>query len=149
MYASTNGIKYYYIPMLIPHYYPLFSLLILILILVCVEDINSMLSDYVCNSGANGQGYSFFQDSLRNPARPSSDQYEHPIKVKLFSVKDVIYQKGKTGKEMVLRDVKKCLLKNLTVINAKETLSDNIVAFEEKWNLFIQDFREDIHTRNS
>ena len=49
---------------------------------------------------------------------------------------------------MVITGVKKCLLKNPSVIKAKETLSDSIMAFEVNWNVFILDFREDIHTRN-
>ena len=67
----------------------------------------------------------------------------------IISVKDVIYQKRRNGKEIMITDVKKCLLKNLNVIKAKETFSDNTIAFEENWNLFIQGFRRDIHTRNS
>ena len=64
----------------------------------------------------------------------------------IFSVKDVILanQKRKEGKEMVISDVKKCLLKNVNIINSKDVVLDCIIIFENKWNSFI---RGDIHTR--
>ena len=77
-----------------------------------------------------------FDGSKKNPV----------LNLIIFSVKDVIYQKRKTVKEMVITGVKKCLLKSPSVIKAKETLSDSIMAFEVNLNLFILDFREDIHT---
>ena len=66
----------------------------------------------------------------------------------IMSVKDVIYQKRKEGKEMVITDVKQCLQKNLRVQKAKEILTDTLETFEEKWNSFITDLRSDIYTKN-
>ena len=67
----------------------------------------------------------------------------------IISVKDVIYRKRKVGKEMTLLDVKKCLQRNLSFLKFKNALSDRDGAFENRWNLFLQDLRNDIHTRNS
>ena len=67
----------------------------------------------------------------------------------IISVKDVIYQKRKEGKEMVITDVKQCLQKNLRVQKSKEILSDTLGTFEENWNSFITDLRSDIYTKNS
>ena len=67
----------------------------------------------------------------------------------ITSVKDVIYQKGKEGKEMLTVDVKPSFLKNLNVIKAREILSDSLEVFENKWNSFITDFRSDVHMKNS
>ena len=66
----------------------------------------------------------------------------------IISVKDFIYQKRKDGKEMVISDVKKCLLKNLNIIKSKDVVLDNHAIFENKWNIFITDLRANIHTRN-
>ena len=49
----------------------------------------------------------------------SNNQVTH---LKTISVKDVIYQKRKEGKEMVISDVKKCLLKNLNIIKSKDVV---------------------------
>ena len=67
----------------------------------------------------------------------------------IISVKDVIYQKRKEGKEMGITDVKQCLQKNFRVLKAKEILSDSLESFEEDWNSFITDLRSDIFTKNS
>ena len=40
----------------------------------------------------------------------------------IISIKDVIYQKRKSGGEMMITDVKRCLLKNLNVLKSKEVL---------------------------
>ena len=50
---------------------------------------------------------------------------------------------------MVISDVKKCLLKNLNIIKSKDVVLDNHAIYENKWNSFITDLREGIHTRNS
>ena len=50
---------------------------------------------------------------------------------------------------MRIIDVKKCFLKNLSTLKANITISDNIDAFEEKWDVFIPNLRVDIHTRDS
>ena len=67
----------------------------------------------------------------------------------IISVKDVIYQKRKTGTEMTIIDVKKCLLKNLSITKEKCIMTNDIASFENLWFPFIQDLRIDIHTRNS
>ena len=67
----------------------------------------------------------------------------------IFSVKDVIYQKRKTGSQMRLLDVKKCVLKNLSILKSKTTTVDDIDTFEEKWDVFILNLHGDIHTRDS
>ena len=78
-----------------------------------------------------------------------SHQKDNVTDMIIISVKDVIYQKRKEGKEMVITDVKQCLQKNLRVQKAKEILSDTLGSFEEKWNSFITDLRSDIYTTNS
>ena len=50
---------------------------------------------------------------------------------------------------MTLPDVIKCLLKNLSILKSKCTLSNDNEVFENRWNPFIRDLKEDIHTRNS
>ena len=76
----------------------------------------------------------------------TNDQVTHLITT---SVKDVIYQERKQGKEMMITDVKKCLLKNLSIIKAKDIKADKAAIFENTRDLFIKDLRYDIHTRNS
>ena len=71
------------------------------------------------------------------------------LNVLILSVKDVIYQKRKVGKEMTLSEVKKCLLKNLSILKSKEIVSTGTDEFVNRWNPFIQDLKEDIYTRNS
>ena len=74
----------------------------------------------------------------------TSNQIPHLI---ITSVKDVIYQKRKQGKEMMISDVKKkCLLKSLSILN---TIADKIAVFENNWDSFITFLRSDIHIRNS
>ena len=41
------------------------------------------------------------------------------LNILIMSVKDVIYQKRKVGKEMTIFDVKKCLQKNLSILKSK------------------------------
>ena len=45
--------------------------------------------------------------------------------------------------------VQKCLLKNLSILKAKDTIADKIVVFENNWDSFITDLRSNIYTRNS
>ena len=75
---------------------------------------------------------------------PLDDQITNLV---IFSVKDVIYQKRKTGSQMAILDVKRCFLKNLSILKSKTTDSND--TFEEKWEVFILNFRGDIHTRDS
>ena len=67
----------------------------------------------------------------------------------ITSVKDVIYQKRKEGKNMQITDVKRCLLKNLNIIRAKAIQLDGLTDFEDKWDPFITDLRADILLRKS
>ena len=76
----------------------------------------------------------------------TSNQVTHLI---ITSVKEVIYQKWKQGKEMMISDVQKCLLKNLSILKAKDTIADKIEVFENNWDSFIPDLRSNIHTGNS
>ena len=46
-------------------------------------------------------------------------------------------------------DVKRCLLKNLSVIKSKDIMQDDLENFEMKWEPFIVDLRNDAQTRNS
>ena len=62
----------------------------------------------------------------------------------ITSTKDVIYQKRKEGKKMFLSDVKRCLLKNLSIVKSKDILLDELENFEAKWDPFIVDLRSDI-----
>ena len=64
------------------------------------------------------------------------------LNVLILSVKDVIYQKRKVGKEMTLSEVKKCLLKNLSILKSKEIVSPGTDEFLNRWNPFIQDLNE-------
>ena len=66
----------------------------------------------------------------------------------ITSVKDVIYQKRKQGKEMTIADVKRCVLKNLSILKAREILLNKTDLFEENWKIFITELRADIHTSN-
>ena len=50
---------------------------------------------------------------------------------------------------MAIADVKRCLLKNLSILKAREILSNTTDLFEVNWNIFITDLRVDIHTSNS
>ena len=67
----------------------------------------------------------------------------------IISVKDVIYQKRKEGKRMSIFDVKRCLLKNFSIIKLKDIIQDDLEHFEVKWEPFIIDLRNDAQTRNS
>ena len=51
--------------------------------------------------------------------------------------------------QMMISDVKRCLLKNLSIIKAKEIIADKVSIFENNWDLFITDLRSDIHSKNS
>ena len=77
---------------------------------------------------------------------PSNNQISNII---IISVKDVIYQKRKTGSKMTVLDVKRCLLKNLSVLKSRDVMIGKLQQFENNWNLFIMDLRNDINLRNS
>ena len=73
----------------------------------------------------------------------------HIVNLITISVKDVIYQKRKTGNIMNVTDVKMCLLKNLSILKSKE-LSNKIVSnLENKWSDFIRDFKTDERVKRS
>ena len=67
----------------------------------------------------------------------------------ITSVKDVIYQKRKQGKEMTIADVKRCIFKNLSILKAREILLNRTDLFEENRNIFITELKANIHTSNS
>ena len=73
----------------------------------------------------------------------------HIVNLITISVKDVIYQKRKTGNIMNVTDVKMCLLKNVCILKSKE-LSNKIVSnFENKWSDFIRDLKTDERVKRS
>ena len=47
---------------------------------------------------------------------------DHETPLLITSVKDVIYQKRRQGKEMIIADIKRCLLKNLSILKSREIL---------------------------
>ena len=55
----------------------------------------------------------------------------------------------KQGKEMTKADVKRCRLKNLSILKAREILLNKTDLFIENWNIFITELRADIYTSNS
>ena len=61
----------------------------------------------------------------------------------ITSVKDVIYFKRKTGTKMHITDVKRCLLKNLSTLKTKELAVGNLLGFENRWDSFITDLKND------
>ena len=67
----------------------------------------------------------------------------------VISVKDVIYQKRKSGTRMMMADVKRCLLKNLNILKSRIMSQTNQIQFTDSWEIFITDLRNDIHTKNS
>ena len=71
------------------------------------------------------------------------------VNLLIISVKDVIYQKRKTGNEMCITDVKRCLLKNLSILKSKELLNNTTIFFENRWGNFIRDFRNDEKVKKS
>ena len=67
----------------------------------------------------------------------------------IISVKDVIYQKRKSGTRMEMVDVKRSLLKNLSILKSKNMVQNNHVQFQNRWEVFSIDLRNDTHTKNS
>ena len=67
----------------------------------------------------------------------------------IISVKDVIYQKRKSGTRLEMVDVKRSLLKNLSILKSKNMVQNNHVQFQNRWEVFITDLRNDTHTKNS
>ena len=76
----------------------------------------------------------------------SNNQITHLL---ITSVKDRIHQKRKQGKEMTIANVKRCLLKNLSILKGREIILNKTDLFDENWNIFITELRADIHTSNS
>ena len=69
--------------------------------------------------------------------------------VLITSVKDVIYHKRKTGSKMCITDVKRCLLRNLSILKTEELIANNMESFENRWYSFITDLRNDITVNGS
>ena len=65
----------------------------------------------------------------------------------ILSVKDVIHLKRKTGKRMTLSDLKRCLQKNLNITRLHEIMIRNGDTFDQLWNTFMIDLREDSNTK--
>ena len=57
--------------------------------------------------------------------------------------------KGKTGKRMTLGDLKRCLQKNLNITRLHEILIRNEDTFDQLWNTFLIDLREDSNAGKS
>ena len=76
----------------------------------------------------------------------SNDQICHTL---IISVKDVIYQKRKSGTRMVMSDVKRSLLKNLNILKSKNMVQTNQAQFLNFWEVFITDLRNDTYTKTS
>ena len=65
----------------------------------------------------------------------------------ILSVNDVIYLKRKTGKRMTLGDLKRCLQKNINFTRLHQTMIRNGDIFDQVWNTFLIDVREDNITK--
>ena len=63
----------------------------------------------------NYDQYLMMSDHEKISGCSTDNQITHLL---ITSVKDVIYQKIKQGKEMTIADVKRCLLKNLSILKA-------------------------------
>ena len=74
---------------------------------------------------------------------------DHICQLIIISVEDVIYQKRKSGKKMIITDVKRSLLKNLNILNSKNMVQNNQQHFLNLWEIFIEDLRNDTFTKNS
>ena len=66
----------------------------------------------------------------------------------ILSVRYVIYCKRKTGKKMTLGDLRRCLQKDLNITRLHETMTKDGDIFDQKWNTFLIDLREDNDTKN-
>ena len=71
------------------------------------------------------------------------------VNIIIISIKDVIYQKRKSGNVMEVTDVKRCILKNLCILKSRELSSQTDNTFENKWLNFIQDFKTDEKVKKS
>ena len=71
------------------------------------------------------------------------------VNIIIISVKDVIYQKRKSGNVMEVTDVKRCILKNLCILKSRELSSQTDNTFDNKWLNFIQDFKTDEKVKKS
>ena len=74
---------------------------------------------------------------------------DHICQLIIISGKDVIYQKRKSGKKMIITDVKRSLLKNLNILKSKSMVQNNQQHFLNLWEIFIEDLRNDTFTKNS
>ena len=65
------------------------------------------------------------------------------------SVRDVIYHKRKRGSKMTLGNFKRCLQKNLDLTRLQEALLRKGDSFDQTWNIFLTDLREDSNAKHS
>ena len=75
-----------------------------------------------------------------------NDKLQHII---IISIKDVIYQKRKSGNNMYLSHVKRQVLTNLHITKTQELLRHDISNFDEIWRNVIVPLRTDPSTQNS
>ena len=77
------------------------------------------------------------------------EKHNDHLKHIIISIKDVIYQKRKSGDNMHLADVKRRVLKNLHITKTQELLRHDNSNFDEDWRTVIECLRIDPSTRNS
>ena len=65
----------------------------------------------------------------------------------VISIKDVIYQKRKTGGTLYLSDVKRTIQKNIHILKTRDSFSKNESTFDEDWKVIIDYFRTDPVTK--
>ena len=73
-----------------------------------------------------------------------NDLLKHTV---VLSIKDVIYQKRKTGKKFFLADVKRAFQKNIHILKTKDSLNQKESSFDDDWIIFIDCFRIDPATK--
>ena len=93
-------------------------------------------------------GYNQFKicDTEKFFGEKYNDHLKHII---VISIKDVIYQKRKTGSILYLSDVKRTIQKNIHILKTKDSLSMNESNFDEDWKVIIDQFRTDPVTKKS
>ena len=69
------------------------------------------------------------------------------LQVIILRVRDLLYHYKKTGYRMTLGDLKICLQKNLNLKVLQEALLRKGDSFDQTWNIFLTDPREDNNTK--